>query len=154
MFSGMFSVEPEQDGTYFIDREPGDFGIILERLRGQDVKKVVQSLDGERRVRLLNDVRFYCLEGAFQTYLPELGILREVDVHNARALHGDDDLVANYPNGSKYELLCTTSQICILDSFNACEADQVWSEEELSSTTGIPIRDIQRQMTPLCSCHH
>ncbi|KAL0479594.1 hypothetical protein AKO1_015072 [Acrasis kona] len=93
MFSGMFSVEPEQDGTYFIDREPGDFGIILERLRGQDVKKVVQSLDGERRVRLLNDVRFYCLEGAFQTYLPELGILREVDVHNARALHGDDDLV-------------------------------------------------------------
>ncbi|KAL0491262.1 cullin [Acrasis kona] len=80
-------------------------------------------------------------------------------VHNGRRITwqpnlGDGLVIANYPNGSKYELLCTTSQICILDCFNACEANQVWSEEELSSTTGIPIRDIQRQMTPLCSSRH
>ncbi|KAL0477115.1 hypothetical protein AKO1_005914 [Acrasis kona] len=70
MFSEQTQTKPEQDGSYFIDREAGDFDIILNRLRGEDVSKRINKLDEKRKEKLKNDVDFYLLKNTFVRYFP------------------------------------------------------------------------------------
>jgi WD40 repeat protein len=72
MFSGMFSEEfhpqPDEDGEYFIDRNPGRFDIILEHLRGHDVKTLIAQLSNEERQTLQKDVDYYNVQSLFEHF--------------------------------------------------------------------------------------
>ena len=61
MFGGRFNTKSEADGTYFIDRDPEVFGIILNYLRCQPLK--LQMLSPIQLETLREDAAYYQLPG-------------------------------------------------------------------------------------------
>jgi hypothetical protein len=92
MFSGMFSEEfnhqPDEDGEYFIDRNPGRFDIILEHLRGHDVKTLIAQLSNEERQTLQKDVDYYNVQSLF-AHFPVL----KKNISNMIASGGSDKTI-------------------------------------------------------------
>jgi WD40 repeat protein len=64
-FCGLFSVygewDPDEDGTYFIDRDGTHFRIILNHLRGMDVAHEIQQLSENELRQLYEDVKYYMI---------------------------------------------------------------------------------------------
>jgi len=60
MFSGNFSVAPDEDGTYFIDRNPKFFGMILDYLRKDSIN--ISGLSSSELTDLQDEVEFYQIE--------------------------------------------------------------------------------------------
>lgn len=58
MFSGRLPVVMDDNGAYFIDRNPTTFHYVLDALRGQ----VVLPQDRHMLEGLLNEARYYCME--------------------------------------------------------------------------------------------
>jgi hypothetical protein len=56
MFSGRFSLEPQKDGTFFIDRDPTHFRLILNFLR---TGRVIIPTDQTAREELLLEAEFF-----------------------------------------------------------------------------------------------
>jgi WD40 repeat protein len=71
-FSGMFEEgfihEPDQDGEYFIDRNPDQFGLILDHLRGYDISERVKILNKAQLQVLELDVDYYNITTLFQLF--------------------------------------------------------------------------------------
>ncbi len=72
-FAGMFNdelshQEPDADGEHFIDRNPQQFHVILDFLRGYNVEKRIASLDDVQRQILQDDVDFYNIGGMFDLF--------------------------------------------------------------------------------------
>jgi len=63
MFSGNFKMEPDEDGEYFIDRNPTHFQVILDHLRGIDVKSQIESMTKLEKSQLYNEVDYYLING-------------------------------------------------------------------------------------------
>jgi len=63
MFSGNFKTEPDEDGEYFIDRNPSHFQLILDHLRGIDVKSQIDSMTRLEKSQLFNEVDYYLISG-------------------------------------------------------------------------------------------
>lgn len=66
-FSGQLTgnfdaMDQEKDGSYFIDRDPTHFPIILNHLRGVDMRATIRSLSSAKRVEILHEMDFYILE--------------------------------------------------------------------------------------------
>jgi len=62
MFSGYFDMNPDQDGEYFIDRNPKHFPLILDYLRNQHsvaVQKKISSLNCIELEELHEEVDYY-----------------------------------------------------------------------------------------------
>jgi hypothetical protein len=59
MFSGRFLMEPDDEGEYFIDRDPTHFDIILNHLRGVDVASKIKEMTTSQREFLQQEVNFY-----------------------------------------------------------------------------------------------
>jgi len=58
MFSGKYSTKPNTDeGTYFIDRNPLMFQLILDYLRGEDI--YVREISAKDKKQLLRDAQYY-----------------------------------------------------------------------------------------------
>jgi hypothetical protein len=60
MFSGQFNMEPDEDGEYFIDRNPKYFEIILDFLRKGNV--ILHGMSQSELEELVEELHFYRLE--------------------------------------------------------------------------------------------
>jgi len=69
LFSAMFSeycnMQPNEDGEYFIDRNPTHFALILDHLRGIDVKKDVRDLSRRERELFIQEVHYYGIRSLY-----------------------------------------------------------------------------------------
>jgi len=61
MFSGLFPLEKESDGTYFIDRDPAVFSHILNYLRDGSI--FVKGMDANLKQALLREAKYYQIYG-------------------------------------------------------------------------------------------
>jgi hypothetical protein len=61
MFSGLFPLEKESDGTYFIDRDPATFSHILNYLRDGSI--FVKGMDNNLKQALLREAKYYQIYG-------------------------------------------------------------------------------------------
>lgn len=61
MFSSNFNTEPDEDGEFFIDRNPKYFALILDHLRGVDIGMTVADLSRSERDLFYQEVSFYCI---------------------------------------------------------------------------------------------
>jgi len=68
MFSGAFPPKKQEDGTYFIDRDPRWFGVILNYLRGKPIS--LESLTEVELEDLLLEVEFYQINSLLQLLKP------------------------------------------------------------------------------------
>jgi len=57
MFSGKYSTKPNEEGTYFIDRNPTMFQFILDYLRGEDL--FLKDMNAKDKKLLLRDAQYY-----------------------------------------------------------------------------------------------
>jgi hypothetical protein len=57
MFSGKYSTKPNQDGMYFIDRNPAMFQTILDFLRGEEL--YLREMNPKDKKQLLRDCQYY-----------------------------------------------------------------------------------------------
>jgi len=57
MFSGIFPIEPCPDGTFFIDRNPTLFPMILDFIRGEDID--TEELSAKEQKQLLKEAQYY-----------------------------------------------------------------------------------------------
>jgi WD40 repeat protein len=68
-FAGMFDVEsgilPNSEEEYFIDRNPTHFQLILDHLRGYNVRQQIDSLTDIEKQLLEDDVDFYNIQSMF-----------------------------------------------------------------------------------------
>ncbi|KAL0485547.1 SH3KBP1-binding protein [Acrasis kona] len=76
-FASVFSphfAEPitAEDGSYFVDRDPTDFKIILNHLRGKNVSAAIKCLDKSRRQSLIEECKFYGLDESMGKYFKEI----------------------------------------------------------------------------------
>jgi hypothetical protein len=62
MFSEEFHQQPDQDGEYYVDRDPAYFPIILNHMRGVDVKKKLAGLHLWEKSLIQQEVEFYQIE--------------------------------------------------------------------------------------------
>ena len=69
MFSGRFDTKPDEDGTYFIDRDGTHFRYILNYLR---TGELVVPDDKTIRHELLIEAKFYQVEGIIKVLTPKL----------------------------------------------------------------------------------
>jgi hypothetical protein len=71
-FTGMFSEEfyhaPDDDGQYFIDRNPKYFSIILDHFRGYKVKSQIDKLSNDEKEMLRVEVDFYNVQSMFEFF--------------------------------------------------------------------------------------
>jgi WD40 repeat protein len=70
-FSEEFSPQPDDNGEYFIDRDPAVFPIILNHLRGIEVKAQIAELTSSQKEILKSDIDYYYIASLFD-YYPEL----------------------------------------------------------------------------------
>ena len=68
MFSGRFDTKPDEDGTYFIDRDGTHFRYILNYLR---TGELVVPDDKTVRHELLIEAKFYQVEGIIEALIPK-----------------------------------------------------------------------------------
>ena len=68
MFSGRFDTKPDEDGTYFIDRDGTHFRYILNYLR---TGELVVPDDKTVRHELLIEAKFYQVEGIIKELTPK-----------------------------------------------------------------------------------
>ncbi|XP_022802348.1 uncharacterized protein LOC111339885 [Stylophora pistillata] len=68
MFSGRFDTKPDEDGTYFIDRDGTHFRYILNYLR---TGELVVPDDKTVRHELLIEAKFYHVEGMIKALTPK-----------------------------------------------------------------------------------
>jgi hypothetical protein len=64
--SGRWPAQQSADGTYFIDRDPACFAIVMNHLRGDNVAPTIAALPPLLRAQLARDADFYGLEGLFE----------------------------------------------------------------------------------------
>jgi hypothetical protein len=57
MFSGKYSTKPNSDGTYFIDRNPTIFQLILDYLRGEEI--YIREMNPKDKKQLLRDAQYF-----------------------------------------------------------------------------------------------
>jgi len=57
MFSGKYSTKPNEEGTYFIDRNPTMFQLILDYLRGEEI--YIREISAKDKKQLLRDAQYY-----------------------------------------------------------------------------------------------
>jgi hypothetical protein len=62
MFSEEFHQQPDDDGEYYVDRDPTYFRIILNHLRGVDIKKALSGLNQWEKSLVQQEVEFYQIE--------------------------------------------------------------------------------------------
>eukprot|EP01125_Pyxidicula_operculata_P015988 TRINITY_DN5464_c0_g1_i2.p1 TRINITY_DN5464_c0_g1~~TRINITY_DN5464_c0_g1_i2.p1 ORF type:complete len:204 (+),score=19.58 TRINITY_DN5464_c0_g1_i2:44-655(+) len=62
MFSGQFNVKPDDDGTFFIDRDPLAFAHVLNYLRG-DLNVHIEFLSPHEMASLRADAVYFGIEG-------------------------------------------------------------------------------------------
>jgi len=61
MFSGAIPIQPCEDGSYFIDRNPDLFPLILDYIRGEELE--TEDLTSKELKLLLKEAQFYhCIE--------------------------------------------------------------------------------------------
>jgi len=61
MFSGLFTIEQEEDGSYFIDRDPTYFGQIINYLRDASIN--IKGLGMLEKEALLREAKYYQIDG-------------------------------------------------------------------------------------------
>jgi len=61
LFSGAFSTRRDNDGAILIDRDPTWFHLILNYLRGVDVRLIIQQLALHDKYALLQEVSYYSI---------------------------------------------------------------------------------------------
>lgn len=59
MFSGRWTLQPEADGCYFIDRNPCAFHYVLDFLRGEPIDQA--TVEPSKLQALIRDAEFYNL---------------------------------------------------------------------------------------------
>lgn len=59
MLSGRWPLKPEDDGSFFIDRDPKAFSLVLQCLRGEKIDK--HSISAEKMAAFCRDVDYYGL---------------------------------------------------------------------------------------------
>jgi hypothetical protein len=64
MFSGNFSVTPDDKGEFFIDRDPKFFSLILNYMRRGTVN--IKDLREGELDELKEELQYYCLDGMMQ----------------------------------------------------------------------------------------
>jgi hypothetical protein len=57
MFSGKYSTKPNEEGTYFIDRNPSMFQVILDYLRGEEIFQ--KEMSAKDKKQLLRDAQYF-----------------------------------------------------------------------------------------------
>jgi hypothetical protein len=62
MFSEEFHQQPDDDGEYYVDRDPTYFRIILNHLRGVDIKNAFSSKNQWERSLIQQEIEFYQIE--------------------------------------------------------------------------------------------
>jgi len=91
MLSEKFNNKPNEKGEYFIDRNGNNFNIILDYLRGEDVKDIVDELSRANKQRLKEDIKYYGLEPMLSIFnLPMIKILQN-NAKNRKILKFDCD---------------------------------------------------------------
>ncbi len=71
LFAGMFDngySEPDNNGHYYIDRDPQLFHIILNFLRGYDVRPTIETLSEAELYLLQSDVDYYYVKSMFHLF--------------------------------------------------------------------------------------
>jgi len=61
LFSEHFRPEPDEDGEIFIDRNPKQFDLILDHLRGEDISQSIAALSKEDKYQYEQQVDFYLI---------------------------------------------------------------------------------------------
>lgn len=88
MFSGRWQEKKEEDGCFFIDRDPSVFGLIIQFLREYPYNKLeghLYALSKVQMAQLRDDAEFYQLSGlvdlltAYVLALPSFCLLLSVD---------------------------------------------------------------------------
>jgi hypothetical protein len=74
MFSKEFHQQPDDDGEYYVDRDPTYFRIVLNHLRGVDVKKALSGLNQWEKSLIQQEVEFYQIE----SIKPLVGLPRSI----------------------------------------------------------------------------
>ncbi|KAG2233889.1 hypothetical protein INT48_005230 [Thamnidium elegans] len=62
MFSGRHPISAESDGSYFIDRDPSHFRLVLNYLRDLRIPPTVLQ-DVKIRQELLQEAKYYRIDG-------------------------------------------------------------------------------------------
>jgi len=77
LFSGNFELEKDEQGAYFIDRDPRNFHLILNYLRGQEI--FFDDLSHTQINELASDCQFYQVQGLLML-LQEKGLIELQEV--------------------------------------------------------------------------
>jgi len=95
---------PDEDGEYFIDRNPKCFEIILDYLRSGNLD--LRGLDPDTLYRLEQDLDYYQINIPLEQYLPKNGILDQnslIEHFNSSAILNSAPLTYQIEINSVYE---------------------------------------------------
>jgi hypothetical protein len=106
MFSGQFNLEPDEDGSYFIDRDPKHFATILNYLRtGMLILKEDQSSAELKEFRL--EAEFYQVEGLLKQlekkYPKDTPLRWDAKLKSDKIVLSEGNRVATRTNGSGWD---------------------------------------------------
>lgn len=87
MFSGQWDLRVEDDGCYFIDRDPLVFRYVLNFLRGQPIE--LDELTTSKKKLLLSDAEYYQLDGL-------IDLLRDEKIELKFSESGDTNGIVYY----------------------------------------------------------
>ena len=75
MFSSQFNKEPDEDGEYFIDRNPKHFELILEALRQvPTVSERISKMDSLEKEEFKHEVEYYQIPSLLEKVAPKKAI--------------------------------------------------------------------------------
>jgi len=108
MFSGYFNSQPDQDGEFFIDRNPKHFPLILDYLRNQHsiaVKKNIIDLNCVEIEELLEEADYYGI-------IPLLEMIGSLSIRTISAKGKPWKLILSRPN------FCFPNNAQLLNNFD------------------------------------
>lgn len=94
MFSGRWPLKPEDDGCFFIDRDPKAFPLILNFLRGKKID--VSRLSPEKLEALREDAEYYNIQGLLGLAPPKEVLQEFFGERSGGIILSDSNLVASH----------------------------------------------------------
>src|SRR3989338_1074567 len=96
MLSDKFNNKPNEKGEYFIDRNANNFNIILDYLRGEDVKDIIEELSFANKQRLKEDIKYYGLEPMLSIFKSPVIKILQNNAKNIKILKFDSNRAVSF----------------------------------------------------------